>query len=427
MLLNQPPPKIHTPRFHVRTFETMATTSGGDKSPGRQRINSLYGTLAKASAASNSRRYSHAPQSLGVPSVGVVSDRRGSTQGRHHRGMSMDTAFADISKSVLRGSRKQSTDKSRLGLPLMDASAFGRRRSLRERNRGTSDPTLPASGTEDMGPRKASNKSIKSFSRQLKFVQTLKEKQRLQELMKKFRRAARLAIFCRRQTLAHSLRNKEHDELLPFIRDLKFTDYQDFGTALDVDIWDGFNPNDFKANRQLRLSEEAKRILTKPSGERTEQELNYVEISLRNIKAYSDYTVRMQRKIAEVGMYERFEAKRIIVRQSHPPNAFYILLSGSVVVVVMDQETRVAKPVAILKRGRAFGELGLINRTPRQSSCIAKETVEMLSISIQDFRQIFMTGGDDDEELIEKLDCFNGWPVQILESNPKKLMHHFFK
>jgi len=38
-------------------------------------------------------------------------------------------------------------------------------------------------------------------------------------------------------------------------------------------------------------------------------------------------------------------------------------------------------------------ELAIINKTCRQSTIIAKETVELLSIDINDFHQIFMLGG----------------------------------
>ena len=53
------------------------------------------------------------------------------------------------------------------------------------------------------------------------------------------------------------------------------------------------------------------------------------QIALRNIQAYAEYPVRMQKKIVEVGRYEKYEAKRVVVRQGHPASAFYFILSGS--------------------------------------------------------------------------------------------------
>ena len=54
-----------------------------------------------------------------------------------------------------------------------------------------------------------------------------------------------------------------------------------------------------------------------------------MQVALRNIASFAEYPVRMQRKIVEVGRYERFGAKRVIVRQGQPASAFYFILSGS--------------------------------------------------------------------------------------------------
>ena len=79
----------------------------------------------------------------------------------------------------------------------------------------------------------------------------------------------------------------------------------------------------------MRMSEVSKHILIKPRWARTDQELLHVEIVLRSIKDYADYPVAIQRKIAEVGEYVKYESRRIIVREGHPAWNFYFILSGS--------------------------------------------------------------------------------------------------
>lgn len=54
-----------------------------------------------------------------------------------------------------------------------------------------------------------------------------------------------------------------------------------------------------------------------------------MEIVLRSIKDYADYPVAIQKKIAEVGEYVKYESRRIIVREGHPAWNFYFILSGS--------------------------------------------------------------------------------------------------
>ena len=58
----------------------------------------------------------------------------------------------------------------------------------------------------------------------------------------------------------------------------------------------------------------------------------------------------------------RYEAKRVILRQGHRASAFYFILSGSVVVMVYDNEIKAAKPVAYMSKGMTFG-VGLITKS----------------------------------------------------------------
>ena len=82
-------------------------------------------------------------------------------------------------------------------------------------------------------------------------------------------------------------------------------------------------------NFKMRMSEISKHILIKPPWARTDQELLHVQIVLRSIKDYANYPVDIQKKIAEVGEYVKYESRRIIVREGHPAWNFYIILSGS--------------------------------------------------------------------------------------------------
>ncbi|XP_060557163.1 uncharacterized protein LOC132717657 isoform X2 [Ruditapes philippinarum] len=256
---------------------------------------------------------------------------------------------------------------------------------------------------------------------------TDEEEYRKKRLLAKFRLAGKLAIFCSRNFKQHCLRLNEHqDELAPYIKRLHF--HEDDNTDdLLIDL------SKFKANRQMRIPEETKRILSKEFSHRTEQEVYHVTLALRNIKSFSEYPKRMQEKIAEVGLYEKYESKRMIVRQGHPASAFYFILSGAVVVMVMDEDSKYARPVAHLYKGQTFGELAIINESKRNSTVIAKETCEFMSISAKDYHKIFMAGGvkninDPDQEIfLKSLTCLAAWPIHILQENPNKCQFLFFK
>ncbi|CAD5122959.1 DgyrCDS11350 [Dimorphilus gyrociliatus] len=257
-----------------------------------------------------------------------------------------------------------------------------------------------------------------------------------------FRKTATTALILIRTMYEHDLRVNIEDDLTPYISDLHF-----YGTK-DLQFEKGipkrikmvrrhgemdFDPRDYKANRQLRISEQLRRSLTKPANERNQEEIRQITVALRNIETFGEYPIRMQEKIAAVGNYERYEGKRVILRQGHPAHAFYFILSGCVVVMVTDKESSFTKPVAYLPRGKSFGELAIINRTSRQSSVIAKEPVELLSISVEDFNRIFMDGGSkntndpDHYRFLKEIYFLKGFDLMIFKNNPSKCLFHYFK
>lgn len=52
-------------------------------------------------------------------------------------------------------------------------------------------------------------------------------------------------------------------------------------------------------------------------------------IALRAHKQIANYPVRMQKLIAQYGFLECFDEKRCVVKQGHPPQAFYYIFYGS--------------------------------------------------------------------------------------------------
>ncbi|XP_033746453.1 uncharacterized protein LOC117331715 isoform X1 [Pecten maximus] len=247
------------------------------------------------------------------------------------------------------------------------------------------------------------------------------------QLLKKFRLVGKLTVICVRLFKAHSLREKEHeDEVSPFIKGLHFHDYDAPPDLL-------FDRSIFKANKSMRIPEETKKILCKISRDRTEREVYVAQIALRNIKAIADYPQNMQMKIAQVGQYERYEAKRIVLRQGHPASSYYFVLSGEAVVMVMDESRTYARPAFHINKGGDFGELSIIQGTKRNATIICKEPCEFLSIGKRDYKRIFMSGGTkslgdpDQEKFLRSLSFLDGWPIEKLKESPDKTKFLYFK
>ncbi|XP_071501662.1 uncharacterized protein [Diadema antillarum] len=246
----------------------------------------------------------------------------------------------------------------------------------------------------------------------------------------RFRRIARLVLncvkICRRSYLNIE---EEKSEYMSFIQ---------VGTRAD-DNGDRlfFDPDYFKADKSQRLSEDTKRILTEHPHKRTDKELKYVQIALRNIKAFAEYPIRMQGRLCKVGWLETYGPSRAILRQGHPPHAFYFILSGTLVVTIFTTNGPKGKPctqtVAFLRRGQSFGELAILNETVRASTVITKSRCELLVISVQDFQDIFMVSGGiksvndpDQSAFLTSLRFLTLWPIHILPQRPKDCLFHFF-
>ncbi|XP_052678101.1 uncharacterized protein LOC128159091 isoform X1 [Crassostrea angulata] len=255
----------------------------------------------------------------------------------------------------------------------------------------------------------------------------VKQEIRKKQLYSLFRFVGRLTITFSRLAKAHSLRFREDDDdISPYIKGLTFHDYDNQPDLM-------FDKSQYKAKKSIRVPEETKRILCKPPSQRTEQELYSALLTLRNIEAFAAYPNRMQKMIVAVGQYERFEAKRIVVRQGHPGSSYYFMLSGAAVVMVMDNPNSYARPIKHLEKGMDFGEIALTLNIRRQGTIITKEPCELMSIGRRDYQRIFMAGGvrsindPDQEKFLRSLPFLRNWPIQLLEGAGDKTHFLFFK
>lgn len=93
---------------------------------------------------------------------------------------------------------------------------------------------------------------------------------------------------------------------------------------------------------------------------------------LRQVTYFEHFTDLELRQLIEIGYRQRLRASEVLFREGDPGNAFYIILSGSVEVVV----EKLNKHLATLNAGEFFGELSLMLGIPRTATVRAlKETL----------------------------------------------------
>ncbi|XP_068718751.1 cyclic nucleotide-binding domain-containing protein 2-like isoform X2 [Montipora capricornis] len=197
-----------------------------------------------------------------------------------------------------------------------------------------------------------------------------------------------------------------------------------------------FDPNHFKAQREVHLSQEAIHILSLSPGSRTEEQLQTALIALKtSVAAFGEYPLKMQKRLVSVGWYERFEAKRVIIRQGHKAENFYFILSGTAVVslLINDANTNEQRntTVAVLGKGSSFGELALLHHKTRSATVLCKDEVSLLAVCREDFRDIFMSYEDGREpehiRFLRSVPYLKDLPLDDLTTKHDVCIFHYFR
>ncbi|XP_033096644.1 uncharacterized protein LOC117100910 [Anneissia japonica] len=253
---------------------------------------------------------------------------------------------------------------------------------------------------------------------------------RRRQLYMKFKMLGRLTILLHRMCRLHfqELQDDEEDSNAMTFAQIAFHGKRDPSVDLMFDV------SKFKANKEYRISSDAKTVMKTHPNERTEEDIHVIQRTLLDLKSFAEYPVKMQLKVAKVGWFQTFNPKRVIIREGHPPQSFYFLLSGSVLITSSNaSSTTNSKSISVLKRGSSFGDLAILQNTKRSFTATASEKVELFCISKKDFIRIFMAGGEkklqDPElgEFIRNLEILKNWPIQLLEEHPEKCMFNYFK
>ncbi len=96
------------------------------------------------------------------------------------------------------------------------------------------------------------------------------------------------------------------------------------------------------------------------------------------------------------------KAGEAIVRQGEPADRFYMIESGSFVVTIRDTPDAEPRVVRHLGPNDVFGELGLLNRSPRTATVTAEADGVLLALSGRDFLRLVGAGGELRSRLLSR-------------------------
>lgn len=120
---------------------------------------------------------------------------------------------------------------------------------------------------------------------------------------------------------------------------------------------------------------------------------------LGTINIFSGLPPAHLRRIAEIGTEEEYAYGATIFEEGAPGDKFYLILDGAVrisrIVPGMGEEA-----LAILRHGKYFGEMSLIDDAPRSAHALVHEKCRLFVISKRDLEDLLFVDRDLAYELL---------------------------
>src|SRR5574343_869490 len=109
-------------------------------------------------------------------------------------------------------------------------------------------------------------------------------------------------------------------------------------------------------------------------------------VVLRNLPLFSGLDESELEKLSKVALRKRVERGAAVVRSGEETDGLYVLLNGRAKVTNTDEEGREII-LAWLGPGEFFGEMGLIDGSPRSANVVAVEASELLCLGKDAFQR----------------------------------------
>jgi CRP-like cAMP-binding protein len=107
---------------------------------------------------------------------------------------------------------------------------------------------------------------------------------------------------------------------------------------------------------------------------------------LQKIPLFANLSAPELARIADVARERTYPKNSVILFEDDPGDALYVVVSGSVKVVLIGEDGREVI-LSLLKQGDFFGDMALIDDEPRSAHVIAMEDATMFVLRREDFHQ----------------------------------------
>lgn len=98
---------------------------------------------------------------------------------------------------------------------------------------------------------------------------------------------------------------------------------------------------------------------------------------LRSVPAFAGLSVRELKEVAEICHYRDYRSGETVFAQGDPGLGMYIVQDGNVAIVMNDREGR-TRELSVLSVGDFFGEMGLIDESPRSATASCRTDCRLI-------------------------------------------------
>lgn len=116
----------------------------------------------------------------------------------------------------------------------------------------------------------------------------------------------------------------------------------------------------------------------------------HINSHLRNVPLFNQFTEKQLEKLYQAGLTKTYGKDCFILHQHDTGDTFYIVISGSVKVVLLNEDGKEII-LSILKEGEFFGEMSLLDNEKRSASVITLEPSTLFSLTRKQFYQLIST------------------------------------
>ncbi|KAL5011528.1 hypothetical protein ScPMuIL_010079 [Solemya velum] len=194
-----------------------------------------------------------------------------------------------------------------------------------------------------------------------------------------------------------------------------------------------FNPNSF--GKVEPAKERLKDLLSIQKKNRTAGNVKSILSLLHGNAAFQDYPPDVRSALAKCMTYHCYESRRVVLKKGHRAESFYIILSGTLIVNLVEKDRLTGqsfeRTAHEMGPGETFGEIALLEGGTRTATIICKTPVELLVVPKEDFdiiiKEPLLKQRNEHVTFCKNLALFQDFPCEKFISSPTHFFYHYFR